>query len=245
MLWRERGGEQWNGDHSAPNRPLWGKRFPWPSPSLQTLALLLVNQAFFFFALPWKTLHFAELHLEWKTASYSHFIFVHFDVFFLFLRSFSGNLERVMHVLKGTHICCALGAGRQHCYWGPNLIFSLFWSSTFNHWLLGGSAFPKKLFESRKKMLLQHVYGIIHVKRGLAHKKKMLPISSCTERRMDSWVRGEVGENHNITVSSQDIPNSQCNFCKMLDRRDVWRWYLQREGESGMGGGEQRADTAG
>lgn len=77
---------------------------------------------------------------------------------------------KVMHVLKGTHICCALGAGRQHCYWGPNLIFSLFWSSTFNHWLLGGSAFPKKLFESRKKMLLQHVYGIIHVKRGLAQK---------------------------------------------------------------------------
>lgn len=33
---------------------------------------------------------------------------------------------RVMHVLKGIHICCALGAGRQHCYWGPNLIFSLF-----------------------------------------------------------------------------------------------------------------------
>lgn len=137
---------------------------------------------------------------------------------------------RVMHVLKGTHICCALGAGRQHCYWGPNLIFSLFWSSTFNHWLLGGSAFPEKLFESRKKMLLQHVYGIIHVKRGLAQKKCCL--CRAVQRRMDSWV---VGENRNITVSSQDIPNSQFQFLQKLLRRDGLRLYLHREGDSCRG----------
>ena len=172
---------------------------------------------------------------EWKKASLDHCVFVNFDVFFLNLWSFSGNLES--YACQGTHICCALGAGRQHCYWGPNLIFSLFWSSTFNHWLLGRSAFPKKLLESRKKMLLQRVYGIIHVKRGLA--QKTLPMSGCKERRMDTWAGGDVGENRDITVSSQDIPNSQFQFLQKLLHEDHLRWYLQCDGDSG-GGEESR-----
>lgn len=127
----------------------------------------------------------------------------------------------VMHVLKDSHICCALGAGRQHCYWGPNLIFSLFWSSTFNHWLLGGSAFPEKLFESQKKMLLQHVYGVIHVKRERAPKKCCL--CKTVQTRMDSWV---LSKNRSITVSRQDIPNLQFQFLQELLHRDGLRFYL-------------------
>lgn len=141
-------------DRSAANQPLWGKRFP----ALDTVALLLVSLAsFFLHCLEWESLRTA---LCLSTLMFS----------FYFCEVSMGTW-RVMHVLKGIHICCALGAGRQHCYCGPNLIFSLFWSSTFNHWLLGGLTFSKKLFESQKKMLLQHVYGVIHVKREVAHKK--------------------------------------------------------------------------
>lgn len=44
--------------------------------------------------------------------------------------------------------------------------------------------------------------------------KKMMPMSGYAERRMDIWVGGYVGENHDITVSSQDIPNGNFNFYK-------------------------------
>lgn len=33
---------------------------------------------------------------------------------------------------------------------------------------------------------------------------------------MDSWVEGDVGENRDITVSSQDILNSQFQFLQKL-----------------------------
>lgn len=158
-------------------------------------------------------------------------------MFSFYFREASVGTWRVMHVLKGTHICCALGAGRQHCYWGPNLIFSLFWSSTFNHWLLGGSAFPKKLFESWKKMLLQYVYGVIHVKRGREQKKCCL--CQTVQRRMDSRV---VGENRNITVSSQDIPNSQFQFLQKLLYRDGWD-YICSARETAVGGLESRGQA--
>lgn len=44
-----------------------------------------------------------------------------------------------------------------------------------------------------------------------------------------------MGENRDITVSSQDIPNSQFQFLQKLLHRDGLRLYLQREGDSGRG----------
>lgn len=110
-----------------------------------------------------------------------------------FFWRFSGNCVEAgtVHVLKGTHICCALGAGRQHCYWGPNLIFSLFWSSTFNHWLLGGSTFsPEIVRETKENVIAACLWNYTFEER---------PISSCAEGWMDSGRGREVDENHNTT----------------------------------------------
>lgn len=147
----------------AQTNPLELKDSTFTKPQAQTWALLLVNQALYVltaFPLSPSNIFQRRKKKPWPTVYLSTLMFS------LYFGEASMGTWRIMHVLKGTHICCALGAGRQQCYWGPNLIFSLFWSSTFNHWLLGGSAFPKKLFKSRKKMLLQHVYGIIHVRRN-------------------------------------------------------------------------------
>lgn len=43
-------------------------------------------------------------------------------------------------------------------------------------------------------MLLQCVYGIIHVKRGLT--QKMLLLSDCTEKKWIAELGGDVGESH-------------------------------------------------
>lgn len=124
-------------------KPYEVKDSPWTNPSLETLALLLVNQLFFSLLWVGKSL-LGEGPLcicqLWCSFFYFHDIIM--------------GTWRLIHVLKGIHICCALGAGRQHCYWGPNLIFSLFWSSTFNHWLLGVSAFSPKIVGEPKENVI-------------------------------------------------------------------------------------------
>lgn len=159
-----------------------------------------------------------------KKATYTcYFIFVYFWHFFaICLVKCHWKLRRQCMCWEGGHICSALGAGRQHCYWGPNLIFSLFWSSTFNHWLLGGSAFLKKLLESRKKNVIAAcLWNQTCEERARTHKKCSPYLKPY--REYDERVGAD--ENHNITVCSQDIPNSQFKFLQTLDHRDRFRWY--------------------
>ena len=92
------------------------------------------------------------------------------------------------------HICCTLCAGHQHCYRGPNLIFSVFWSSTFNHGLLGRIGFPREIVWENviSACLWNHTFK----ERALA-KTKMQP---CALRRetYGGWIVGWKPQ-HNCT----------------------------------------------